>query len=149
MITEREVDPYGITRSQSAWYFYGYCHLRQDMRSFRLDRVESLIVTRKSFSIRDTIDAGTRLNDQQIIELRVKPEAVRWVRERQHYAFVSEETIGQNTIMTYQVKEFTEIRAWILAWGASVEVLKPVVLRDEIFSEVEAILQFRNSSETS
>lgn len=37
--TERDFDPYGLTYYQHRWYAVGYCHLRQDLRSFRLDRV--------------------------------------------------------------------------------------------------------------
>jgi predicted DNA-binding transcriptional regulator YafY len=38
-ITEREFDPYGLTYYLHKWYVVGYCHLRQDLRSFRLDRI--------------------------------------------------------------------------------------------------------------
>lgn len=37
--TERDFDPYGLTYYQHRWYAIGYCHLRQDLRSFRLDRI--------------------------------------------------------------------------------------------------------------
>lgn len=37
--TERTIDPYGLVHHQGNWYSVGYCHLRQDMRVFRLDRV--------------------------------------------------------------------------------------------------------------
>jgi predicted DNA-binding transcriptional regulator YafY len=38
-MTERDFDPYGLTYYLHKWYVVGYCHLRQDLRSFRLDRV--------------------------------------------------------------------------------------------------------------
>ena len=37
--TERDFDPYGLTYYLQKWYVVGYCHLRQDLRSFRLDRI--------------------------------------------------------------------------------------------------------------
>lgn len=37
--TERDVDPYGIACRWGIWYVVGWCHLRGDLRSFRLDRV--------------------------------------------------------------------------------------------------------------
>jgi predicted DNA-binding transcriptional regulator YafY len=39
--TEREVDPYGLAYRAGRWYLAGYCHLREDVRVFRLDRVGS------------------------------------------------------------------------------------------------------------
>jgi predicted DNA-binding transcriptional regulator YafY len=37
--TERDFDPYGLTYYLHKWYVVGFCHLRQDLRSFRLDRI--------------------------------------------------------------------------------------------------------------
>jgi predicted DNA-binding transcriptional regulator YafY len=37
--TERDFDPYGLTYYLNKWYVVGYCHLRQGLRSFRLDRI--------------------------------------------------------------------------------------------------------------
>ncbi|HLJ81221.1 MAG TPA: YafY family protein [Ktedonobacterales bacterium] len=39
--TERTVDPYGLVYRAGRWYMAGYCHLREDVRVFRLDRVTS------------------------------------------------------------------------------------------------------------
>lgn len=41
-ITVRQVDPYGLTFWNSHWYLSGFCHLRQALRSFRLDRVRKV-----------------------------------------------------------------------------------------------------------
>ena len=38
-ITERAVDIYGIVYRPGFWYAVGYCHLRTDLRVFRLDRI--------------------------------------------------------------------------------------------------------------
>jgi len=37
--TERAVDPYGLIFQAGLWYTVGYCHLREGLRIFRLDRV--------------------------------------------------------------------------------------------------------------
>lgn len=38
--TEREFDPYGLVYRGGYWYLVGWCHLRADLRMFRLDRVQ-------------------------------------------------------------------------------------------------------------
>jgi predicted DNA-binding transcriptional regulator YafY len=40
--TEREIDPYGVVHHRGRWYIVGWCHLREDVRMFRLDRVLAL-----------------------------------------------------------------------------------------------------------
>lgn len=47
--SEREVDPYGLVFRAGFWYVSGHCHLRNDLRSFRLDRVTQVEALPKSF----------------------------------------------------------------------------------------------------
>ncbi|GEJ55702.1 helix-turn-helix transcriptional regulator [Anaeromyxobacter diazotrophicus] len=42
--TERDVDPYGLYQSGSAWFLVGWCHLRRDVRTFHLARILELSV---------------------------------------------------------------------------------------------------------
>lgn len=37
--TERPFDPYGVAFHAGVWYAVGHCHLRDDIRTFRLDRI--------------------------------------------------------------------------------------------------------------
>jgi predicted DNA-binding transcriptional regulator YafY len=47
--SERDFDPYGIVFNEGYWYTAGYCHLRQDLRTFRLDRITALEPLERSF----------------------------------------------------------------------------------------------------
>jgi predicted DNA-binding transcriptional regulator YafY len=47
--TERDFDPYGLTYYLHKWYVVGYCHLRQDLRSFRLDRITQIRLINVNF----------------------------------------------------------------------------------------------------
>jgi predicted DNA-binding transcriptional regulator YafY len=48
-VTERKFDPYGIVCRGGYWYVVGYCHLRSDLRTFRLDRVLQVEVLDETF----------------------------------------------------------------------------------------------------
>jgi len=48
-LTERGFDPYGVVYTEGYWYTAGYCHLRQDLRTFRLDRIESITQRDEAF----------------------------------------------------------------------------------------------------
>jgi predicted DNA-binding transcriptional regulator YafY len=54
--SERDFDPYGILFHEGYWYTSGYCHLRQDMRTFRLDRILALEPGEQSFERPDDFD---------------------------------------------------------------------------------------------
>jgi predicted DNA-binding transcriptional regulator YafY len=47
--TERSIDPLGIVFLQDKHCVLGWCHLRDDNRTFRLDRMRDLIITENSF----------------------------------------------------------------------------------------------------
>ena len=47
---DRLVDPYRILYWNNKWYVIGFCHLRNDIRSFRVDRIESLMLTENKFN---------------------------------------------------------------------------------------------------
>ncbi len=47
--TKRDVDVYGLAWRGGAWYAVGHCHLRRELRSFRLDRVLEVQALPKSF----------------------------------------------------------------------------------------------------
>jgi len=85
---ERDVDPYGLAYRQGAWLIVGYCHLRKDVRSFRLDRILDLATAPKpkspdferppEFDVRSYASRSPwtfRTQAPEQVELRFAPEA--------------------------------------------------------------------------
>lgn len=56
-VTERDLDPYGLAYYVGRWYAVGHCHLRRNLRSFRLDRVQSVAPVPASFGRPEGFDA--------------------------------------------------------------------------------------------
>src|SRR5690606_4774544 len=54
--TEREFDPYGLSYRRGRWYAVGFCHLRADLRTFRLDRVQAVAPTPATFERPERFD---------------------------------------------------------------------------------------------
>lgn len=55
-LTDRRIDPYGLAKI-GPWYVVAYCHLRQDMRTFRIDRIRYVRSTAATFIKPDGFDA--------------------------------------------------------------------------------------------
>jgi len=143
-LTERDVEPSRLTYGGGAWYLEGYCRLRGGPRSFRLERIEALTLQPDRFerrpSLSDPADGPSIL-----VRVCVDGHAVRWVRERQHYGFVSEERDSSDpqasAIMSYQVRAMSEIVPWLRGWGAAIEVLSPPELRSAMREEARRIIE--------
>ena len=41
-MSRRDVDPYGLVYREQAWVLVGWCHLRKEVRSFRVDRMRGV-----------------------------------------------------------------------------------------------------------
>jgi predicted DNA-binding transcriptional regulator YafY len=68
-----------------------------------------------------------------VIKIRFLPDAVRWVREGQHYGYqYDEQESSQGTVMVFHVNHESEIIPRILGWGTSAEVLSPKELRQTL-----------------
>lgn len=59
--TRRAVDPYGLVYRSGFWYMVGYCHLRSDLRTFRLDRIVSTEMSEESFTRPSNFDCLAHL----------------------------------------------------------------------------------------
>ncbi len=55
-VTHRKVEPYGIVGWKGRWFLVGYCCLRQDYRTFRLDRIQRLEVLAEAFERAEDFD---------------------------------------------------------------------------------------------
>jgi predicted DNA-binding transcriptional regulator YafY len=49
-VTERDVDPYQVAYRAGRWYLVGHCHLRADLRVFRLDHIQHARVLAETFT---------------------------------------------------------------------------------------------------
>lgn len=60
--SERDFDPYGLAYRGGRWYVAGMCHLRKDVRSFRLDRVGQVLPLAQQFTRPADFDALAHLS---------------------------------------------------------------------------------------
>lgn len=60
--TRREFDPYGLVFRRGRWYAVGHCHLRAELRTFRLDRIQQLRQLETPFQRPQDFDAAAYLN---------------------------------------------------------------------------------------
>lgn len=61
-----------------------------------------------------------------------------WVRERQHFGYIAEESDG---VLRYAVADPFEMVPWLLSWGSSAEVLEPTALRQRVRAEAQKLLK--------
>lgn len=148
--TRRTVDPYKVWFYDETFYLIGYCHLRQDIRLFAVDRIESITLLETGFNIPTGFDAeefmqssfGVFRGDPVSVQIRFAPESVGYIKEKiWHPTQVLTPEPDGSIIFSAVVAGIEEIKIWTLKWGAAAEVLAPEALRRELAAEAKAILE--------
>jgi predicted DNA-binding transcriptional regulator YafY len=151
--TERRVDPYALVHRSGWWYLVGFCQLRQALRTFRMDRIQSLDLLSDAFQVPDDFNARAYLDsmyeDQPVLQARIMfaSEATYIAR-----ANASEwEVVGENPDGSVEVVITAPDLYWmaslVMSFGAWVRVLDPPELRDLVCKwalETAAQYQDRN-----
>ncbi|MDP9365187.1 MAG: YafY family transcriptional regulator [Chloroflexota bacterium] len=137
-VTDRRVEPADVECYDGVWYLSAHCRLRGALRHFRLERIDALTLLDETFSPRSSPPP-----DQTPIEVRVRfaEGALRWVRERQHWSFRTEETDRDGTLFVYKPDGLGEIAPWLLGWGTAAELVAPAELRTRIRDEARAVAE--------
>ena len=144
--TTREADPYGLIHFPSGWHLVAYCHLRQDIRNFRLDRIDRLELLSRTFQRPSGYvmhQNPEREREARSLTVRVlfDTEIARWVREARSYYVTHEEETPDGLLVTLQVRQESEVLHWLLSWGQHARVLEPESLRLRMVEEAGGMLR--------
>lgn len=140
--TKRRIDPYGLTFRFGAWYVIGYCHLREDIRTFGVDRIRGIRLVNdhfrypRDFDLEEYLERGWKLQanaEPEHIALRFSKDCAKWIAGCQ---FHPNQTITQQTdgslLFEVTVAGVDEICHWVLSYGDKVEVIAPESLRSAV-----------------
>jgi predicted DNA-binding transcriptional regulator YafY len=134
--SQREIDPYGLAHLDGRWYVAGHCHLRQSMRTFRLDRATNVEIRDESFSAPPDFDIKVYLNKvmpfveskYQIDVLLDLPIAEVHKRFPFHRINVEEEADGKSRMRCGR-DHLDSFAAALLSLGCKIQVIHPPELK--------------------
>jgi predicted DNA-binding transcriptional regulator YafY len=147
--SERRIDPYYLTSFAGGLYLVAYCHLRQAVRIFALERIRALETLDDRFEIPADFDVETYLRDAWgivrgtlvVVKVLFSPAVAPYVRERlRHPSQAFRDLPGGRLELTLQVADTVEVRRWLLGFGADADVLEPSSLREALRHEAERLV---------
>jgi len=145
----RKVDPYHIWYAAGALYLIGYCHVRQDVRMFAIDRIVSLTITALpcqmplGFNVEEYVKnaLSVMVGGPQIeVELRFDRKTTAWAKNRIWHPS-QKATMGKDGCLTLvlQIADTAELTGWILSFGSGVRVIRPASIRRQVLSTAAKI----------
>jgi len=143
--TERDVDPMRVINFDAQWYLEGWCHRAEDVRLFRVDRIESLTIldqdgTPPSGAEPRDLDSGvfTPRADDQLVRVALEPGAA-WVSD--YYPTESvEPTPGGGAVITLRTADTAWLRRLMWRLGAQASIIEPAELARAVQSGARAAL---------
>jgi len=150
--TKRNADPYALLHVSQNWLLVAYCHLRKELRNFRLSRMEHLRVLPQtferdsSFLLEDYLKRQRMASDEIpiLVRVRIDREIMRWAQENYLFFKMDQVEDADGLIITFRVRNERDILGWVLQWGRHAQVLEPDWLRAKVVDEALAIAKNHN-----
>jgi len=143
-----DIYPYGLSYHRGSLYLVGWAPQHEEIRHWKVDRVEDADVTEfhfqrpKDFDLREhfTKSFGVFHGDGEVhVKVRFSQEVARYVQESKWHPSqqLSPQADG-SLVAEFDLDGTEEIKRWVLGFGRRAEVLEPAALRDEVRDELTA-----------
>lgn len=153
----RMLDPYGILYWNSKWYTAGFCHLRNEIRSFRVERILQIKQTQMRFKRPEAFSARefflqNLLPDPESAEgmlqliIGGKAEAlddlcIHWFLS--HY--LKERTLNKAVFLLDERVIYAYVPYFLLPYGKAIQVIEPQSLKSKLASVAAELIEYYQS----
>ncbi|GAE32987.1 helix-turn-helix transcriptional regulator [Alkalihalobacillus hemicellulosilyticus] len=153
-LNDRLVDPYRMIYWNNKWYMIGFCHLRNDIRSFRINRIESIMLTENKFNRPDNFSARdffikrllpTIEDKEGIISLVISGDKSVLDDICQHWFlghYLQEHTSKQAVFLLEKDMIHTYVPYLLLPYNKSIKVIEPISLKKRLVEVLSELIKF-------
>jgi predicted DNA-binding transcriptional regulator YafY len=144
--SSRDVDPYRVWYRSGGLYVVGLDHRSKELRTFAVDRIGAIASTGRrfetltGFDFESYVSASFGVVHEPAIRVRIRFEKAwaTYVEERTWHPSQKLTKLGGGRLeLAMEVGGASELRSWVLSFGAGAEVLEPDSLRDEVSRELD------------
>jgi len=147
-----ELFPLGLIWHRRTLYLVASSGDRAEPRHFKIDRLRDVELQATTFerpagfNLQQHLEhsLGVYQSDSPVTEVRIRfsAEVARYVSEhRWHHSQQIDEQPDGSVEVRLQLADLTEVKSWVLSFGASAEVLTPESLRNAICVEAQSLLE--------
>ncbi|QUH20776.1 helix-turn-helix transcriptional regulator [Alkaliphilus sp. B6464] len=150
----RLVDPYGMLYWNNKWYAIAFCHLRNEIRNFRVDRIISIISTKNTFKRPEAFSAREFFTESLLSNIESKVGLCTLVIEGKSEAlndlsahwFLGYHLIKRTECRTIFLMDEYSIHTYVphilLPYGKAIKVLEPNSFKAAMASILKDLLDY-------
>ena len=150
----RLFDPYRIIYWNNKWYVIGFCHFRDDIRSFRVDRIEGFVLTENKFNQSENFSAGDYFLKNLLPNIKGKEGILSLVIQGnkrvledicQHWFlghYLQERTSNQAAFLLEKEMIHTFVPFLLLPYGKSIQIIEPISLKKRLIEILSELMIF-------
>lgn len=143
----RTVDPHQLGFSRGHWYLWGFDHLREEVRAYRVDRIQGDVevlgaaAARPEGRTRHRALAGWELGDAEPVDalLLVDADQTAWAAHQLGEDAVVERRDDGSAVFRLTVSNPEGFRSFVLTFLEHAEVLEPPELRRDLIDWLERL----------
>ncbi|WP_340017267.1 WYL domain-containing protein [Paenibacillus sp. FSL K6-1318] len=150
----RVIDPYGMVHWNNKWYTIAFCQLRNELRSFRADRILRIKPTSLRFERSEAFSAREYFMQNLLPDVTGKEGLISLVIGGRSEAL---DDLGLHWFMGHYLKERTPNQAiflfeeesidtyvpyFLLSYGKSIQVIEPQRLKDRLVAVVSELMEY-------
>jgi predicted DNA-binding transcriptional regulator YafY len=137
-VTTRSIEPLSLCYYMMKWHLIAHCNTRNDIRDFRLDRIESLQFTGETFqphrfSLDQYFQSSMQKAGWQDIELLVQPSLMPAIENSKYwYGFFEQHETPEGIVMRFFNPDLHYFARWVLTLGNQVQITAPDELKNAV-----------------
>lgn len=144
-LSTRLTHPQRLIHYRSNWYLAAFCESAGALRLFSIDRIREPTVLDQSCrqlnagEVEHFLSSGFGIfggTANRTARLRFSPTAAKWVAEERWHPQQVSEWLSDGYYLSLPYSETPELVMDILRYGAEVEVLSPLELREEVAAKI-------------
>lgn len=148
----RTVEPYALTFQWGLWYMVGLCHLRQEIRTFRVDRISQVhsldhkFQIPQDFSVRDYLVRTWNVDYAHKVVVHLQPSVTTKTRDLYGHWMNLEDQPDGSLLARFGTNSLDWVTGWVLSNGQAARVLEPPLLVERVVQAAqEALGQYQES----
>jgi predicted DNA-binding transcriptional regulator YafY len=143
--TARIIEPVGIFHDHNNWYTLAFCHLRNEYRQFRTDRIHQIDMTAAPFTKEHpALELLLKKDKKEVpttkVRILVEKSIANYLEyEKKYHGFVSEKHVGDHIEMSFLSPNIEDAFCrWYLMFGDCATILEPERLKVRVLELIKA-----------